>query len=69
LLPKGIAVLLVGDCEFGAVDALKQPDQWRWDSGLRQKGRMHVCLPTNMEWRDFGSWVKKPSQSMWLGQG
>ncbi len=26
LLPKGIAVLLVGDCEFGAVDVLKQLD-------------------------------------------
>jgi hypothetical protein len=69
LLPKGIAVLLVGDCEFGAVDVLKQLDQWRWDYVLRQKGRTHVCFPTQMEWCDFGSWVEKPGQSMWLGQG
>lgn len=69
LLPPGIAVLLVGDCEFGAVDVLKQLDQWHWDYVLRQKGRTHVCLPANTEWCDFGSWVEKPGRSMWLGQG
>jgi hypothetical protein len=69
LLPEGIAVLLVGDCEFGAVDVLKQLDQWHWDFVLRQKGRTRVCLPANMEWRDFGSWVEKHGQSMWLGLG
>ena len=69
LLPEGIAVLLVGDCEFGAVDVLKQLDQWHWDFVLRQTGRTHVCLPADMEWRDFGSWVEKPGQSSWLGAG
>lgn len=69
LLPPGIAVMLVGDCEFGAVDVLKQLDGWHWDYVLRQKGRTHICLPINMEWCDFGSWAEKPGRSMWLGQG
>jgi hypothetical protein len=69
LLPRGIAVLLVGDCEFGAVEVLKQLERWHWDYVLRQKGRTHVCLSGQTEWHDFGSWVRKPGRSMWLGKG
>ena len=69
LLPKGIAVLLVGDCEFGAVEVLRQMEEWHWDYVLRQKGRTHVCLPGQTAWRDFGSCVEKPGESVWLGQG
>ena len=69
LLPRGIAVLLVGDCEFGAVEVLKQLDKWHWDYVLRQTGRTHVCLFGQTAWHDFGSWVKKPGRSMWLGKG
>jgi hypothetical protein len=69
LLPRGIAILLVGDCEFGAVEVLKQLNAWRWDYVLRQKGRTHVCLFGQTDWHDFGSWVKKPGHSMWLGKG
>jgi len=69
LLPKGIAVLLVGDTEFGAVEVLQQLDKWRWDYVLRQKGRNHVCLSDQIEWSDFSSYVKKPGSSRWLGRG
>jgi hypothetical protein len=69
LLPRGIAVLLVGDCEFGAVEVLKQLDKWHWDYVLRQKGRTHICFFGQTDWHDFGSWVKKPGRSMWLGKG
>jgi hypothetical protein len=61
--------MLVDDCEIGFVDLLKKLDQWRWDYVLRLKNRIHVCLPVNMEWCYFGSWVEKPSRNMWLGQG
>jgi hypothetical protein len=67
LLPKGIAVLLVGDREFGAVEVLRQLDQWHWDYVLRQKGSVHVCLANETEWHDFNSWVQKPGESRWLG--
>jgi len=69
LLPKGIAVLLVGDTEFGAVEVLQQLEGWHWDYVLRQKGRTHVCLFGQTEWRDFGSWAEKPGRSIWLGKG
>ncbi len=69
LLPKGFAVLLVGDSEFGPVEVLRQLDQWGWDYVLRQKTSVHVCLARETEWHDFGSWVKKLGQSRWLGKG
>jgi hypothetical protein len=69
LLPRGIAVLLVGDCEFGAVQVLQQLEGWHWDYILRQKGRTHVCISGQTEWRDFGSYVEKPGCSVWLGKG
>jgi Transposase DDE domain len=69
LLPHGIAVLLVGDREFGAVEVLQQLDKWRWDYVLRQKKSIHVWLSGQSEWQDFGSCVSKPGQNVWLGQG
>ena len=69
LLPKGIPVLLIGDCEFGSVETLQQVDQWHWDFDLRQKCSTHVSLFGQSEWRDFGSFVQKPGQSVWLGKG
>lgn len=69
LLPRGTAILLVGDCEFGAVEVLKQLDAWCWDYVLRQKCRSHICLLGQTDWHDFGSWVNKPGRSMWLGKG
>jgi hypothetical protein len=69
LLPKGFAVLLVGDSEFGPVEVLRQLDQWGWGYVLRQKTSLHVCLACETTWHDFGSWVSKPGQSRWLGNG
>ena len=69
LLPTGIAILLVGDSEFGAVDVLQRVERWHWDYVLRQKGRTHICLYGQTEWRDFESWAEKPGRSVWLGRG
>jgi hypothetical protein len=69
LVPKGIAVLLVGDSEFGPVEVLKQLDEWGWDYVLRQKTSVHTCLAHETTWHPFGSWVKKAGQSRWLGRG
>ncbi len=67
LLPAGIAVLLVGDSEFGPVAVLRQLDQWGWDYALRQKPFVKVCPAKATEWSALDSWVKKPGQSRWLG--
>ena len=69
LLPRGIAVLLVGDSEFGAVEILRQLDRWHWDYVLRQKMSTHICLAQETEWQDFGQRVQKAGQSVWLGKG
>ncbi len=39
LLPEDAQVLLVGDQEFGAVEVLRQLDQWHWQYVLHQNGR------------------------------
>lgn len=69
LLPKGVAVVLVGDREFGAVEVLRQLDRWGWDYALRIKGDAQVCLARESEWQDFRSFISQPGQSVWLGAG
>ena len=69
LLPKGAAVFLVGDTEFGPVDVLRQLDRWSWFYVLRQKTSTHVWLNEQQGWQDFGSFVQKAGQSVWLGRG
>ena len=69
LLPKGVAVFLVGDCEFGSVEVLKWLDQWQWFYVVRQKSDTCVWLDQYNVWRPFGSFVHKSGQSIWLGKG
>jgi hypothetical protein len=69
LLPKGTAVLLVGDCEFGSIEVLRQLEAWCWDYVLRQKAGTHICLAHETVWKDFGQHIQKAGQSFWLGQG
>ena len=69
LLPQGIAVLLVGDTEFGPVEVLRRLDEWHWDYVLRQKTSTHVCLAQQSVWQDFSSWAAKAGCSLWLGKG
>jgi hypothetical protein len=67
LLPQGAGVFLVGDSEFGPVEVLRQLDQWRWFYVLRQKTNTHVWRNEREGWQDFGSFVQKSGQSVWLG--
>ena len=67
LLPKGAAVILVGDTEFGPVEVLRQLDTCGWFYVLRQKTSTHVWLKEQPGWQDFDSFVQKPGQSVWLG--
>jgi hypothetical protein len=66
LLPKGAAVFLIGDTEFGPVEILRQLDSWRWFYVLRQKTITQVWLKEQQGWQGFGSFVQKPGQSVWL---
>jgi len=69
LLPPGAAVFLVGDREFGSIAILRQLDQWHWFYVLRQKADTLVWFNNQNDWRDFGSYIRKPGQSFWLGSG
>jgi hypothetical protein len=68
MLPAGATVLLVGDCEFGAVEIMRQLDIWQWKYALRQKPNHLVKLPGG-DWQSFSNLVQKDGQSFWLGQG
>lgn len=69
LIPKGAAVFLVGDCEFGSVAVLRQLDGWHWFYVLRQKTDTGVWFNEISDWQPFGSYIHKPGQSFWLGRG
>jgi len=63
-LPRGMAVQLVGDCEFGAVEILRQLDRWHWDYVLRQKTSTHTCLATNLP--DLRLALQAYARRMWI---
>ncbi len=67
LLPSYTQVLLLGDSEFGAIEVLRQLDQWGWQYVLRQKGSHLVRKSENDLWIALGSLLDKAGQSLWLG--
>lgn len=69
LLPPDATVFLVGDTEFGAVNVLKELDQWRWYYVLRQKTNTRVWTETDQSWKSFGDYAQQAGQSCWLGAG
>jgi hypothetical protein len=69
LIPAGAAVFLVGDCEFGAVPVLRQLERWQWFYILRQKSDTCLWFSQEQGWQPFGSFIRKPGQSYWLGTG
>jgi hypothetical protein len=68
LLPSDAQVLLVGDQEFGAIDVLKQLDQWHWHYVLRQRSSQLFRPDANTPWKAFGDVIQKAGQQGWLGQ-
>jgi hypothetical protein len=69
LVPGNAAVFIVGDSEFGAVEVLKQLDRWHWFYVFRQKGNTGAWLNEKGSWQPFESYIQKPGQSIWLGNG
>lgn len=69
LLPLGAVVFLVGDCEFGAVEALEWLDQWHWYYVLRQKSVICLWFDRQNEWKHFDNFASKAGESHWLGRG
>ena len=66
LLPSGTSVLVVGDCEFGAVAVARQLHHWKWQYVLRQKGNTQVSVSsTAIVWRNLASLVPARDQVVW----
>jgi hypothetical protein len=68
LIPAQTQVLLLGDSEFGAIEVLKQLDQWGWKYVLREKGSHLVRKSDSDPWTSLGDLLNKPGQSLWLDQ-
>jgi hypothetical protein len=69
LLPKNVAVLVVGDSEFEAGELQAQLERWGWRYALRQKPNNQVQRAEQSSWQAFRALVKCPGQSVWVAAG
>jgi hypothetical protein len=67
LVPVGIQVSLVGDCEFGHTAVLQAMQDWHWDYALRQSGQVLVQLPHSQDWVRLDSLVSKRGDCRFVG--
>ncbi len=65
LLPKGVAVFVVGDSEFGSILVLRQLEAWHWFYVLRQKGNTGLWLNEQTDWQRMEKLVSQAGQSTW----
>jgi hypothetical protein len=69
LTPDGAArVSVVGDSEFGAVEVMKQLEEWGWYYVMRQKSSHLVCSPQQQwqQWRALGELIERRGEKVWL---
>jgi hypothetical protein len=65
-------VLVVGDSEFGAIETLKQLEEWGWYYVLRQKSshlvcpRQHKQQHKQQQWQPLGELIKRRGEKVWL---
>lgn len=66
LAPARVRVVLIGDCEFGAVAIAQQVECWHWGYVLRQQGDTRVCVSrTSLAWRHFITLVTRRRELVW----
>lgn len=66
LIPEGAHVLVVGDCEFGAVPLARQMASWGWGYVLRQPGDTRVCVSrTALKWVPLAMLVSGRQELVW----
>ncbi len=69
LVPTGVPVLILGDCEFGAVAVARQVACWHWHYVLRQQGNTQVCVSsTALALHDFAALVTRRNVIVWHAQ-
>lgn len=66
LLPPNAKVEVSGDSEFGAVELMRQLEQWTWQYALRQKPTHQVKTDRDSDWQRISAVVNQPGDSCWL---
>jgi len=67
LLPSGVKVSLVGDCEFDHPLLIENLRFWGWDYALRQPGHRLVRPRAASRWQRLDSFPLQPGTSVWCG--
>jgi Transposase DDE domain len=67
LLPRGVKVSLVGDCEFGNPLLIEYVQAWGWNYALRQPGDNLVMLKGTGIWQRLDSLPLGKGQPIWIG--
>src|SRR3972149_10923761 len=67
LLPRGVQVSLVGDCEFGNPLLIEYVQGWGWDYALRQPGDNLVMLKGTGVWMRLDRLPLDKGQPRWIG--
>ncbi len=68
LLPKGVRVSVVGDCEFGNPLLIEYLRFWGWEYALRQPGDNLVLLRGTGKWQRLDSLSVSRGQPVWIGR-
>lgn len=68
MITPGMAVLLVGDSEFGAMDLIEVLNQWGWFYALREKSRLSIWIEGEHEWKLLSDLKIKPGKTLWVQQ-
>jgi hypothetical protein len=67
LLPKGIAVSLAGDCEFGNPLLIEYLDFWGWDYALRQPKDTLIMMKGSRTWQRLDRFHLLANHILWIG--
>jgi Transposase DDE domain len=67
LLPNGVKVSLVGDCEFGHSRIIQHLREWQWDYALRESGNTLVGLYEGQTWLRLDELLPHAGTFHWFG--
>jgi hypothetical protein len=67
LLPGGVSVSLVGDCEFGHMPIVLTLQDWGWDYVLRQSGQQLVDVAAEPDWLRLDALLTRRGEWRFIG--
>ena len=68
MIPEGVKVSLVGDCEFRGTLLMEYLDFWKWTYALRQPRQHLVMTFATSIWQRIDNLGLKPGMKMWFGR-